>query len=62
MLAHVKRGLAVLAHADTAGANSFHFSGVVGGRVLHSGRYVLSALPETITSGSAQTTDFTIIG
>jgi hypothetical protein len=54
--------LGTFTHADSAGANSSHFSGAVGGRALHAGRYVLSAVPETTTSGSAQTATFKITG
>jgi hypothetical protein len=53
--------LGTFTHDDSAGANSFRFSGAVGGRALHAGHYVLSGVPETTTSGGALTADFTVI-
>jgi len=49
-------------HADVTGANSFEFTGRVGGRALNVGSYVLSAVPENSAgaSGAAVRVAFTI--
>jgi hypothetical protein len=48
-------------HTDRAGANSFHFSGRVGGHPLAHGSYRLSAIPRVgRTSGPATSAAFRI--
>lgn len=49
-------------HADVMGANSFEFTGRVGGRALNVGSYALSAVPENSAgaSGAAVKVAFTI--
>jgi len=49
-------------HADLQGANSFHFTGRVGGRALTPGSYTLTAVPENshYLLGAAASTTFAI--
>jgi Bacterial Ig domain len=49
-------------HADRSGANSFHFTGRVGGKALAPGAYTLSARPKVADKlGKAVTVRFTIV-
>ena len=50
-------------HPDTAGPNSFHFTGRLGGRALRPGRYRLRALATTAAGQAAQpvSTSFRIV-